>query len=298
MTLSRQQVQAWFDQTGGHPSRSLGQNFVVDPNTVRKIVRLADVTATSKVVEIGAGLGSLTLALAETEASVVAVEIDRHVIDGLRENTRAHTNVTVLHADALTLDWNEVLPPDGGPYTLVANLPYNIATPLVADLLDFVPQITVMLVMVQKEVAERFAAAPRSSSYGAVTVKVAYWATARMVGVVPPTVFLPRPNVDSGLVRIDRHPNGPIVAENIVRAQTIFRLVKAGFAQRRKMLRGNLSGIVDASDFATAAIAPTARAEELDVHAWVRLAAAVESRNPPVESLQVRNAATHMDAPS
>jgi 16S rRNA (adenine1518-N6/adenine1519-N6)-dimethyltransferase len=284
MTLSRQQVQAWFDQTGGHPSRSLGQNFVVDPNTVRKIVRLADVTAESKVVEIGAGLGSLTLALAETGASVVAVEIDRHVIDGLRENTRAQTSVTVLHADAMTLNWDEVLPPDAGPYTLVANLPYNIATPLIADLLDFVPQITVMLVMVQKEVAERFAASPRSGSYGAVTVKVAYWATARMVGVVPPTVFLPRPNVDSGLVRIDRHPGGPIVAEHIVRARSIFALVKAGFAQRRKMLRGNLSGIVVESDFAAAAIAPTARAEELDVHAWVRLAAAVESRNGAVES--------------
>ena len=276
MTLSRQQVQAWFDQTGGRPSRSLGQNFVVDPNTVRRIVRLADVGSTTKVVEIGAGLGSLTLALAETGASVLAVEIDRHVIDGLRENTRARGNVTVLHADAMTLDWNDVLPPHEGPYTLVANLPYNIATPLIADLLDFVPQISVMLVMVQKEVAERFAAAPRTGAYGAVTVKVAYWGVARLVGVVPPTVFLPRPNVDSGLVRIDRHVGGPIVPEDVVRAQTIFGLVKAGFSQRRKMLRGNLAGVVQDSDFTASGVAPTARAEELDVHAWVRLAAAVE----------------------
>ena len=284
MTLSRQQVQAWFDQTGGHPSRSLGQNFVVDPNTVRRIVRLADVDATTKVVEIGAGLGSLTLALAETGASVLAVEIDRHVIDGLRENTRAQGNVTVLHADAMLLDWNEVLPVEGGPYTLVANLPYNIATPLIAGLLDHVPQITLMLVMVQKEVAERFAAVPRTSAYGAVTVKVAYWAVARMVGVVPPTVFLPRPNVDSGLVRIDRHPGGPIVPESIVRAHTIFGLVKAGFSQRRKMLRGNLAGMVAESDFAAAGVASTARAEELDVHAWVRLAAAVEARSGALRS--------------
>ena len=284
MTLSRQQVQGWFDQTGGHPSRSLGQNFVVDPNTVRRIVRLADVDATTKVVEIGAGLGSLTLALAETGASVLAVEIDRHVIDGLRENTRAHGNVTVLHADAMALDWSEVLPAQGGPYTLVANLPYNIATPLIADLLDFVPQITVMLVMVQKEVAERFAAMPRTSAYGAVTVKVAYWAVARMVGVVPPTVFLPRPNVDSGLVRIDRHVGGPIVPESIVRAQTIFGLVKAGFSQRRKMLRGNLAATVAESDFAAAGVASTSRAEELDVHAWVRLAAAVEARSRAIAS--------------
>ena len=279
MTLSRRQVQAWFDQTGGHPSRSLGQNFVVDPNTVRKIVRLADVDAESKVVEIGAGLGSLTLALAETGASVLALEIDRHVIDGLRENTSTHSNVRVLHADAMAVNWDEVLPPGEGPYTLVANLPYNIASPLIADLLDFVPQINVMLVMVQKEVAERLAATPRSSAYGALTVKVAYWAVARMVGVVPPTVFLPRPNVDSGLVRIDRHPNGPIVSSDVVRAQTIFSLVKAGFAQRRKMLRGNLAGIVVESDFAASGIASTARAEELDVHAWILLAAAVEARS-------------------
>lgn len=284
MTLSRQQVQAWFDQTGGHPSRSLGQNFVVDPNTVRKIVRLAGVGAETKVVEIGAGLGSLTLALAETGASVVAVEIDRHLIDGLRENTSARTNVAVLHADAMTLDWNSVLPPEQGPYTLVANLPYNIATPLVADLLDFVPQITVMLVMVQKEVAERFAAVPRGSAYGAVTVKVAYWAQARMVGVVPPTVFLPRPNVDSGLVRIDRHPDGPIVPDDTVRAQTIFALVKAGFAQRRKMLRGNLAGLVIEADFSEAGVAGSARAEELDIRAWVRLAAAVEARAGVLQS--------------
>ena len=274
MTLSRGQVAAWFDQTGGHPSRSLGQNFVVDPNTVRKIVRLADIDATTRVVEIGAGLGSLTLAIAETGATVLAVEIDRHVIDGLREHTSALSNVTILHADAMELNWDEVLPPVGGPYTLIANLPYNIATPLVADLLDLVPQINRMLVMVQKEVAERLAATPRSSAYGAVSVKVAYWGTARMVGTVPPSVFLPRPNVDSGLVRIDRHPHGPIVPAEQVSAQSIFTLVKAGFAQRRKMLRGNLAGLVNDDQFTAAAVAPTARAEELDVHAWVRLAQA------------------------
>ena len=278
MTLSRNQVAAWFDQTGGHPSRSLGQNFVVDPNTVRKIVRLADIDATTKVVEIGAGLGSLTLAIAETGASVLAVEIDRHVIDGLREHTRALSNVTTLQADAMELDWEVVLPPVDGPYTLIANLPYNIATPLIADLLDFVPQIDRILVMVQKEVAERFAAIPRTSAYGAVTVKVAYWAHARLVGTVPPSVFLPKPNVDSGLVSIDRHAGGPIVDPSLVSAQKIFELVKAGFAQRRKMLRGNLAGLVNESHFAAAHVAPTARAEELDVHAWVRLAQAREGQ--------------------
>jgi 16S rRNA (adenine1518-N6/adenine1519-N6)-dimethyltransferase len=275
VTLSRQQVTNWFDSTGGHPSRSLGQNFVVDPNTVRRIVRLADVEATSNVVEIGAGLGSLTLAIAETGARVLAIEIDRHVIDGLRIHTASSPNVTVLHADAMAIDWNVVLPPTDGPYTLVANLPYNIATPLIADLLDFVPQISTMLVMVQKEVAERLAAAPRTPAYGAVSVKVAYWATAKMVGTVPPSVFIPKPNVDSGLVRIDRRVDGPIVDPNIVSAQMIFDLVKAGFAQRRKMLRGNLNGMVTEAQFAAANVASTARAEELDIHAWVRLATSV-----------------------
>ncbi len=279
MTLSRQQVNAWFDSTGGHPSRSLGQNFVVDPNTVRRIVRLADVQSSTPVVEIGAGLGSLTLALAETGAKILAIEIDRHLIDGLREHTAPFPNVTVLHADAMELDWDTALPAADGPFTLVANLPYNIATPLIADLLDFVPQITTMLVMVQKEVAERLAAAPRTPAYGAVSVKVAYWANARMVGTVPPSVFVPKPNVDSGLVRIDRRPGGPIVNPDIVSAPMIFELVRAGFAQRRKMLRGNLSGLVTDSQFQSASVAPTARAEELDINAWVRLAiAVVESR--------------------
>lgn len=275
MTLSRQQVNSWFDSTGGHPSRSLGQNFVVDPNTVRRIVRLANVDAATPVVEIGAGLGSLTLALAETGAKVLAIEIDRHVIDGLRQHTASYPNVTVLHADAMGLDWDSVLVPAGVPFTLVANLPYNIATPLIADLLDFVPQIETMLVMVQKEVAERLAATPRTPAYGAVSVKVAYWATARMVGTVPPSVFVPKPNVDSGLVRIDRRPGGPVVDPSIVSAPMIFGLVRAGFAQRRKMLRGNLSGLVTESQFHAASVAPTARAEELDIHAWVRLATAV-----------------------
>jgi 16S rRNA (adenine1518-N6/adenine1519-N6)-dimethyltransferase len=275
VTLSRQQVQAWFDQTGGHPSRALGQNFVVDANTVRRIVRMADINETSKVVEIGAGLGSLTLAIAETGASVVAIEIDRHVLVGLKSNVGALSNVSILHADAMELAWDDVLPPAGGPYTLIANLPYNIATPLIADLLDFVPQITTMLVMVQKEVAERFAATPRTPAYGAVTVKVQYWGVARMIGTVAPSVFLPRPNVDSGLVRIDRHASGPLVPEEEVRAKTIFGLVKAGFAQRRKMLRGNLSGKVTETQFGEAGVASTARAEELDIHDWIRLARAV-----------------------
>jgi 16S rRNA (adenine1518-N6/adenine1519-N6)-dimethyltransferase len=274
--LNKADITAHFERANARPSRALGQNFVADANTVRKIVRLADIEATTQVVEIGAGLGSLTLAIAETGAKVTAVEIDRYLIDQLTENTRAHSNVTIVHADAMKINWDELLPPENATedatYTLIANLPYNVGTPLVADLLDFAPQITRMLVMVQKEVGERFAAKPREKAYGAVSVKVAYHGEAKVVGLVPPSVFVPQPNVDSALVRIDRHQQ-PAVDSNLVTADRLFEVVKAGFGQRRKMLRGNLAGIVSPDAFARAGVAPTARAEELSLAEWSRLAA-------------------------
>ncbi len=270
--LNKSDVTAHFERANARPSRALGQNFVVDANTVRKIVRLADVESTSRVVEIGAGLGSLTLAIAETGAAVTAVEIDRYLIEQLTENVRAHTNVAIVHADAMKIDWNELLPSTDGPYTLIANLPYNVATPLVADLLDFVPQITKMLIMVQKEVGDRLAAVPGEKAYGAVSVKVSYHATAKVVGLVPPTVFVPQPNVDSALVRIDRRA-APAVDPTLVAPDRLFAIVRAGFAQRRKMLRGNLAGLVTPEAFERAGVAPTSRAEELRVEDWGRLAA-------------------------
>jgi 16S rRNA (adenine1518-N6/adenine1519-N6)-dimethyltransferase len=272
MTLSRKEVAAFFERSGGHPSRALGQNFVVDANTVRKIARLADINEHTKVVEIGAGLGSLTRAVAELGASVIAVEIDKYLVDELRTNTKMFERVTVVHADAMTLDWNELLPVSEGPYVLIANLPYNVATPLVCDLLDDVPQIQRMLVMVQKEVGDRLAAVAGSEAYGAVSVKVAYHATAKIVGFVPPTVFLPQPKVDSGLVRIDRRSE-PAVSSELVSAQRMFTVVKAGFAQRRKMLRRALIDAVSPDAFALAGIEGTTRAEQLNVEQWGRLAA-------------------------
>lgn len=271
MTLGRTQAAAQLESRGLAPRRSLGQNFVVDANTVRRIARLAGVGPGDHVVEVGAGLGSLTLALAESGAEVLAVEIDNHLVPILEENTKDCANVTVVHADAMKVDWHALLA--AAPrWTLVANLPYNVATPLIADLLDFVPEITAMLVMVQKEVGERLVAAPRAEAYGAVSVKVAYWATGSVVGIVPPTVFLPRPNVDSALVRIDRRGE-PAVGPEVSRDR-LFALVRAGFGQRRKMLRRSLADVVDAEAFAAAGVDPTARAEELDVYAWGRLAAA------------------------
>jgi 16S rRNA (adenine1518-N6/adenine1519-N6)-dimethyltransferase len=235
---------------------------------------LAGVGPDDRVVEIGAGLGSLTLALAETGASVTAVEIDRYLLPALREVAEP-AGVTVVEGDAMRLDWPALLgPAGGGGWVLVANLPYNVATPLVADLLDLVPQIQRMLVMVQKEVGERLAAGVGDDAYGAVSVKVAYWAEARVVGKVPPTVFVPAPNVDSALVSIVRRP-APAVDPADVTAERLFEVVRAGFAHRRKMLRGTLAGVVDPSAFERAGVAPTARAEELDVHAWGRLARVV-----------------------
>jgi len=268
LTLTRTQAVALLEQHGLAPSRALGQNFVVDPNTVRRIARLADVGPGDHVLEIGAGLGSLTLALADTGAAVTAVEIDRHVLPVLR-TVVADRGVAVVEGDAMELDWGPVLG-DVERWVLVANLPYNVATPLVLDLLDGVPAIARMLVMVQREAGERLAADVGDPAYGIPSVKVRYWATAKMVGKVGPDVFLPRPKVESALVSIERRATPATEADPDV----LFPLVRAGFGQRRKMLRRSLAGLVDPSAFTEAEVRPEARAEELSVDDWGRLARA------------------------
>jgi 16S rRNA (adenine1518-N6/adenine1519-N6)-dimethyltransferase len=274
VTTSPREAAELLARHGLAPRRSLGQNFVVDANTVRRIARLAGVGPGDRVIEIGAGLGALTAALAETGASVTAVEVDRGLVPVLAEQV-AGRGVRIVEDDARTLDWSALLGDESG-WVLVANLPYNLATPLVADLLDDVPVIDRMLVMVQREVGERLAARPGSDAYGAVSVKVAYWATATVVGRVPPTVFLPRPKVESVLVAITRRAE-PAVGAAVDRTG-LFALVRAGFGQRRKMLRRSLAGLVTAADFDAAAIRPDARAEELAVEDWGRLAAVVQGR--------------------
>jgi 16S rRNA (adenine1518-N6/adenine1519-N6)-dimethyltransferase len=269
VTLSPREAAELLERHGLAPRRALGQNFVVDPNTVRRIARLAGVGHGDHVVEIGAGLGALTRALLETGARVTAIEIDAGLVEVLRDTV---PDATVIHADARRVDWAAML--GGEPGVLVANLPYNIATPLVADLLDGVPLLERMLVMVQLEVAERLVASPRTKAYGAVSVKVAYWARARLAGTVPPTVFLPRPAVDSGLVAIERRPSPAVDGP----PDALFDLVRAGFAQRRKTLRRSLAGRAEPADFEAAGVDSGARAEELDVEAWGRLTAAVLAR--------------------
>ena len=271
MTHTPTSLRALLAAHGLEPSRALGQNFVADPNTVRRIVRLADLAPGTRVVEIGAGLGSLTLALLEVGAAVTAVELDRHLVPILREVVEPG-GATVVQADAMTLDWEALLGPvdAGQPWVLVANLPYNIATPLVLDLLAGVPQIERMLVMVQLEVGERLAAGPGTRTYGIPSVKLAWWAEARVVGKVSPTVFVPPPRVESALVDVRRQAPDGDDAER----QAVFALVEAGFQQRRKMLRRSLAGVVAAEAFAASGVRPEARAEELSLADWRRLAAA------------------------
>jgi 16S rRNA (adenine1518-N6/adenine1519-N6)-dimethyltransferase len=279
--LTRREVQEMVTARQLRPSRALGQNFVVDENTVHRIARLAELEPGQRVVEIGAGLGALTLALADAGARVTAVEVDHHLISVLREQVRGR-DVRVVHADALTLDWSGLLDgadDAGESWMVVANLPYNVAVPVIVRVLDEAPAVASLLVMVQREVGERLAAPPGSKAYGAVSVKVAYHATARVVGRVPPAVFLPRPRVESVLVRIVRRPS-VAVDPGLVTAERLFTVVRAGFAHRRKMLRGALHDVIDPAAFAAAAVDPEARAEQLSVEQWGRLAASDGALGP------------------
>lgn len=273
MTLTRSQTSELLARHGLAPRRMFGQNFVVEPETVRRIASLARVGNGDHVLEIGAGLGALTLALAETGASVTAVEVDDGLIKVLRENVATCNNVQVVHGDAMQLEWDSLLAASDD-WTVVANLPYNVATPLVADLLDGVMRVRRLLVMVQKEVAQRFVAKPGDEAFGAVSVKVQYWATARIVGEVSSAVFLPRPKVASSLVEITRRETPAVTAP----FEPLFRIVRQGFATRRKMLRRALDGTAIARDFEVAQVNPEARAEQLTLDEWSRLTEAVLAR--------------------
>ena len=269
MTLTRRDIAELLERHGLSPSRALGQNFVADPNTVRRIVRLAGVGPGDPVVEIGPGVGSLTTALAEAGAEVLAVELDRHLVPVLEEVV-GPLGVTVVQGDALEVDWADLLRAHER-WGMVANLPYNVGTTIVLQLLDDVPAIDHMLVMVQREVGERLAAAPGTSAYGIPSVKVALWATAEVVARVPATVFVPQPKVESVLVRITRLPR-PVVE---VDHDDLMGLVRKAFGQRRKMLRRSLSGRVAPEAFAAAGVAPEARPEQLGIVEWGALTAAV-----------------------
>lgn len=255
------------------PTKKLGQNFVHDANTVRKIVNAAKVQAGESVVEIGPGLGSLTLAILETGARVTAVEIDHRLAERLPQTAADHGvpagALEVVDADALRVT---ELP--GNPTVLVANLPYNVSVPILLHFLEHFDTLQRGVVMVQTEVGERIAAAPGSKVYGAPSVKAAWYGKWRLAGDVSRQVFWPVPNVDSILVGFERDAELRGTEEERVRT---FRVVDAAFQQRRKMLRQALSGLFGANAEASAAleragVAPTARGEEIDVAGYQRIA--------------------------
>ncbi len=288
MTFGRSEVKRLLTEAGATPRKSLGQNFVTDPNTLRRIASLAGVGADSQVVEIGAGVGSLTLALAQTGACVLAIETDPKLV-GVLEKVAASDRsspgqITVLHADARTLDWTQTLGASCNPaghnpasrsWDLVSNLPYNIATSLTLKVLEEAPQVRSLLVMCQREAAERLAADTGDAAYGAVSVLVRMHGQAKLAGAVPATVFWPEPAVESALVSIVRHETKAFSAATETAMRTLLRQT---FGRRRKMLRRSLRGgelgidATTAQDWlATADIDEQARPEQLNFAQWQAL---------------------------
>ena len=262
---TRSEVRALLERHGLRPRKALGQHFLADPNITRRIVEAADVGPGSRILEIGAGTGTLTRELAATGAAVLAYEVDETLRPLLEEVLDPFESVEIRFEDAAVVDLAKVLGP--GPWSLVANLPYNVGTPILLDLLRHVPAVTTMVVMVQQEVAERLVAAPGSKAYGLPSVVVGLHAAARRLFTVPPQVFLPAPHVGSAVVRLDRR-DPPGVAERAI------ELASAGFGRRRKMLRSSLDTVLDdpALVLREAGIEETARAETLSADDFARLA--------------------------
>jgi len=274
--LGAAQIRELAARLGLRPTKQWGQNFVVDANTVKKIVRLAEVGPKDVVVEVGPGLGSLTLALLPEADHVTAVEVDPALAAALPETVESLApayadRLTLVHADALRV--REL--PGPPPTALVANLPYNVSVPVVLGFLESFPSLERVLVMVQLEVAERLAAKPGSKVYGVPSVKAAWYADVRLAGTVSRSVFWPVPNVDSGLVSLVRRP----APETTASREDVFACIDAAFAQRRKTLRAALASWAGSPARAeeilrAAGIDPRTRGEQLGVEAFAAIAAA------------------------
>ena len=276
--LGAAEIRALAAELDVRPTKQWGQNFVIDANTVRKIVKSAAITSDDVVVEIGPGLGSLTLALLETAKQVIAVEIDPKLAARLPQTVREHApehahKLVVVHADAMTVT---TLPAE--PTALVANLPYNVSVPVLLHFFETFPSIVQTLVMVQLEVADRLAATPGSKVYGVPSVKARWFGDVRKAGNIGRNVFWPAPNVDSGLVAFTRtHPPRTDVSQ-----RDVFAVIDAAFAQRRKTLRSALSGWAGSAARAeellvAAGINPQARGEQCDIRDFANLAAVAAS---------------------
>lgn len=284
--LGPSDIRTLAESLGTAPTKKWGQNFVVDSGTVRRIARIAALGPDDHVVEVGPGLGSLTLALLETGAAVTAVEIDPILAGALPQTVADRASaesdrLTVLHADALTV--TELPTP---PTALVANLPYNVSVPVILHLLETFPSIARVLVMVQSEVADRLAAPPGSRTYGIPSAKAAWYGDTRRAGGVGRAVFWPVPRVDSALVLIERRDPPATTASR----REVFRVIDAAFAQRRKGLRGALAGIAGSAAAAESAlrsvgIEPLTRGEQLDVVAFARIAEALAAAEPPSSAM-------------
>jgi 16S rRNA (adenine1518-N6/adenine1519-N6)-dimethyltransferase len=276
--LGPAEIRSLAAQLNLRPRKALGQNFLHDANTIRRIVRTAELQADDVVLEIGPGLGSLTLGLLAAGHTVTAVEIDPVLAAALPGTVAVHladAPLTVVTADALRIHTL----PGAAPTALVANLPYNVAVPVVLHLLEALPSLRTGLVLVQAEVADRLAAPPGSKVYGVPSVKTAWYATASRAGAVSRSVFWPVPNVDSGLVRLVRHEPPAVDVDR----PAVFSVIDAAFAQRRKMLRPALANwagsAANAEDILrTAGIDPTARGETLTITQFAQIAAVAVAR--------------------
>jgi 16S rRNA (adenine1518-N6/adenine1519-N6)-dimethyltransferase len=255
------------------PRKSLGQHFLIDPNVARAIARDAGAGPGERFLEVGAGLGSLTVALAEAGSEVLAVEVDRRLVPALAEATEGFP-VRIAVVDAVRADWPDLL--GEGPWRMASNLPYNVAVPALMGLLEGAPNVDPLVVMVQREVGERLVSGPADPSYGAVSLRVAYRAKVRTLRRVGPSVFWPEPNIDSVVLRLDRRP--PPVA---VPRDRLFRLIDEGFRQRRKTLASALVRLGHPRAEAETALErasldPKVRAEALGLEDFARLADALD----------------------
>ena len=284
--LGPAEVRALAAELDLRPTKQRGQNFVIDANTVRRIVRESGITDQDVVVEVGPGLGSLTLALLEVAQRVIAIEVDPLLAERLPATIREYAPGQVDAFEVVLADAMRVEELPGPPPTaLVANLPYNVSVPVLLHMLTLLPSLERGLVMVQAEVADRLAAAPGSKVYGVPSVKAAWFADVRRAGSIGRNVFWPAPNVDSGLVAWTRREPPATTATR----QQVFAVVDAAFAHRRKVLRGALRGLAGSAEAATAALAhagvdPLARGESLTITDFVRIAEGLAAQGPALEA--------------
>ena len=267
VTLTRTEALALIKKHGINPKKSLGQNFVVEPNSIRQIVGIAEIEPDDFVLEVGPGLGSLTRSLLEASKHVTVIEVDETLVTVIKDSLEGYNEkLQIIHADVMDLDLERVLIARNENWNLVANLPYNIAVPLICEFLEKVTSISKMTVMVQREVADRLVAKAGQKAYGLPSLKVEYYAEVKKIVDVPPTVFLPKPKVESSIVQIERRENKITTDTDI-----LFGLAKQAFNQRRKMLRKSLKEVLDSDDFDASAVDSMIRAEDVTLDNWVSL---------------------------